>query len=761
MLGIDEHKNAYNNSGSDVAKPVVNDDNSNKVDVDEQYSKKKHNTTNPSNNIEHDLDKLLEPNPEFRRSDGSISSTTSRDLDYCINIALKEAVKEEKLVKQVVYTMLSAYTNNPINLSINAPPGEGKSYVLTTVGDLFPKANVIYIAGMSSKAIFHKDGYIAIRDEDGEYVEVEDELQQLKETIQDKKSELSRIKNDPTLTQLDKIAELDKEIDKDKQRIKYIEKNVVKVIDLSHKILVFLDTPSSEIFDALMSLLSHDMYEVEYQFVDSSNRTGLKTRTNVLRGWPSVIFAQAIDYTQYPRYQEIQRRFIIANPKMDVEKYQSAINHILEKKGSPDFVYQQKIVSDEDKDVAREIILNIKDDILSLSRSTKLGKNNTIVPFVHLIPRILSKNITAQDMTFTDRLMNVVGLVTSINHRKRPYMEIRPAFKNDSFRIPMTLYSDLAQALSLVNNFHGGIRPYVLEWYSKVFLELFNSKVQPNSKIDKVGSEIAEPRIAVTTTELIDKTKEAMSKSLTSKSLLQEFVYPLLNTGYIDSIQSELDKRAKIYFPTFNLSDNKDEEKNSNLFLFDKKNNLFDIFNLNNINIISNQDKNLITSKIEEVRRYSSEKGNLTTLKFADFDVDHSLEDNEEDKTVQQIVDKYYFEFFKDHSNVTDDVESKDSISKTASSEEYLQAAKNEDILHNNSTNYVKNNIIDSEPSNNLFLLPKKNKLIYSCYRCVFETGIQTDYESHCVRNHPGKPAYPSLADIEKDRLKSQGKSWE
>jgi hypothetical protein len=52
---------------------------------------------------------------------------------------------------------------------------------------------------------------------------------------------------------------------------------------------------------------------------------GIKTKTNILRGWPAVIFAQAIDYSHYQRYPEIQRRFIITNPKMTTEKYAAAI----------------------------------------------------------------------------------------------------------------------------------------------------------------------------------------------------------------------------------------------------------------------------------------------------------------------------------------------------------------------------------------------------------------------------------------------------
>jgi hypothetical protein len=122
----------------------------------------------------------LKPNKDYVRSDNTISSTPSRDLEFCFKVVLREAVKEERLVKQACYTMLSAYTKNPMNLAINAPTGEGKTHVLTTAGNLFPKTDIIYIAGMSSKAIFHKNGYTAVRDEDGEYVEVENELQLLK-----------------------------------------------------------------------------------------------------------------------------------------------------------------------------------------------------------------------------------------------------------------------------------------------------------------------------------------------------------------------------------------------------------------------------------------------------------------------------------------------------------------------------------------------------------------------------------------------------
>lgn len=589
---------------------------------------------------------LLKPNKEFVRSDKSISSTTSRDLDFCFKVVLREAVKEDRLVKQVCHTMLSAYIKNPMNLAINAPTGEGKTHVLTTVGNLFPKTDVIYFVGMSSKAIFHKNGYIAVRDEDGKYIEVETELQQLKESIQLNKAELIRIRKTDSAP-LDIIAELQKEIERYKQRTTEIEKNAVKVIDLNHKILVFLDTPSSEIFEALMPLLSHDQYEVEYQFVDTSNRTGLKTRTNVLRGWPSVIFAQAIDYTRHPRYQEIQRRFMVTNPKMDTEKYKSAVDSIIDKNCLPDLVYQQKVVSDGEKSKAKEIILNLKDDLLSDSSTIKPGKNNIHVPFIHLLKKLIPKSNTAQDMTFANRLLQHTRLLANIHSKERPYLEITPVFGSDSFHIPIAIYSDLSESWSLLNNNVGGIRPYVLDWYHKVFLTLYNSKSAPNSK-EKNGELLIEERKAVTTQELIEKTNQVMKKRYTSKNILTEFIYPLFNLGYIDSLKSEIDRRSYIYFPVMDMSNEEQYTKNSKLFFLSNKNNLLEDNRNNDVNLAENRETTYIISEIDEVKRYYSENGNLVTLRFAHIDRDTSIEGEEEEewsKTVEEIVDKYFPEF--------------------------------------------------------------------------------------------------------------------
>lgn len=675
--------------------------------------------------------------------DDTILDERERNLAFCIDIVLKEAVKEDKLVKQLFYTMLSAYTTNPVNLAINAPSGEGKSHTLTKVGDLFPKEDVLYIADMSNKAIFHKSGYLAVRDEDGKYVEIESELVELQETLERKKVELKTKVSSS-------ILEIKKEIDDLQQRIKEIKKNTVKVIDLNHKIMIFLDTPKKEIFEALMSLLSHDKYEVEYQYVDTSDKVGLRTKTNVLIGWPAVIFAQAIDYTQHPRYEEIQRRFLITNPKMDVEKYKAAVDHIIEKNSITDFVYQQKVVSDKDKDIAKEIIIDIRNSLLSFSNLTKPGKNNVIVPFPHLIKRIVSKNNSAQDMTFASRLMNQIALLTSIYFKNRPYLEVTPIFESTSFRIPLALFSDLIEALSLINNSTGGIRPYVLDWFHKVFLDLYNSKEGPNSKVKK-GEEVVEERKAVTTQELIEKSKEVMNKNYNSKSILSEYIYPLSNLGYIDDIKSEIDGRANIYFPVDSLMEK--EEKSINLFFQDQKNKLLEENDNRNINSITTDDKEFIISNIEIIMKYYSENKNLVTIRNVDNNT------GEGDRKVEDIVNKYYSELStNDPYNNIKTLQSyrtpKDQGDRPSlSSEQYFDSPKNDNNLQNNGVADIKNIEIHEKRSNNIFTEEEKNKLIYSCYFCGFESNLK-EIQQHCMTDesgyHNGRIAYFYLPEFKK-----------
>lgn len=249
---------------------------------------------------------------------------------------------------------------------------------------------------------------------------------------------------------------------------------------------------------------------------------------------------------------------------MSTEKYANAVDLICDRFGLPDFAYQAKVVSDVEKGKVREII---KQKILEVCNRVEPGKNNVIIPFIDTIKKSLPKQ-KAFDMTTTNRLGGFLTLLPLVNVDKMPRLVVKnkdePSYLSD--RIPFALFEDLQETMCLME-YANGVRPYILEWYNDVFLEVYNAKKHEDSKINSRGEELTENRIAVTTKELIDKTFEVQKKKLSTQQILQTYIRPLVNENFIDFIHSEIDKRARIYFP---VSSNK---KYSKLFTSDKMNN--------------------------------------------------------------------------------------------------------------------------------------------------------------------------------------------
>lgn len=486
-----------------------------------------------------------------------IKVENANPIQFCFDTILKEAKLEDRLVKQIFYHMLSAYTNNPLNLAINSPSGEGKNYVLRKVAENFPKEDVMFLTAMSEKALFHRQGTLVVKNDVGEYEPIEDRLEQIDSEIEDKEYEMKfnmHIKNDQKALLKSQIKTLEDEK-------KDLLKDAKKLIDLSHKILIFLDTPGFRLFDALMSLLSHDNYEVEYEYADATN-TGIRTKSNVLRGWPVMIFAQALDFSHYQRYPEIKRRFNITNPKMDKDKYKAAIDLIGKKFSLPNFMYESLVVSKSEKEKVCQIIRRLKENILNVCDAIEPGNNNVIVPFKEVMINAL-KSDKAHDMTVAYRLFSYLSLLPIVNLEKRPRILFRKKGDPIAQVMPFATYDDLKEALFLME-YANGVRPYILDWYRNVFLKKFEAKTEPDSKLVKKDDIRTEDRIALTTQELVEATKEIQGKTFATKKILETYLEPLMNEGYIDKQESNINHRNNIYYPIVSES-----EGNTSCFIFD------------------------------------------------------------------------------------------------------------------------------------------------------------------------------------------------
>jgi len=524
-------------------------------------------------------------------------------LDYVTNVILQEARLEKRLTDQLLITMLSAYSKNPINLLINAPSGVGKNYIISKVSSLFPKSDILALAGMTEKALFHRSGILIRKGEvTGQYQSIEPKLIDIQNEIREKETETSQ-----TIDKYQK-QEIKISINILKEQKVELLKDSKKLIDLSNKIIIFLDTPPEHLLSSLLPLLSHDEYEVEYEYVDTNN--GIKTKSNVLRGWPAVIIAQALDYSHSPRFQEYQRRFITTNPTMTQDKYNQAIDLISNKFSVPDLIYQNQIVSDYEKDKAREIILRLKDQIHGICSDLQPGKNNVIIPFKELILQSLPKE-KAADMTRANRLFTYLSFLPTVNFDKRPRIEI--GIEGDILSnqtITIATFEDLQKTISLME-YSDGVRPYILEWYYEVLLKAYDDKgdIADMKEDSRTGETLQETRTAVTSQNLIDKHKEVHGEILTSKNLLQSYLYPLLNHGYIDKIHSVLDRRAKIYFPII------ETKKYINLFYSGEKNNLLQETNKFVVNSTTFPSKVYILSVLEPILNYYSSNGLFTKIK--------------------------------------------------------------------------------------------------------------------------------------------------
>jgi len=659
------------------------------------------------------------------------SKDGDQPIQFCINTILKEAKNEGRLVRQLVYTMLSAYTNNPINLAIKSPSGEGKSYVLHKVGENFLPEDVMFVAGMTDKALFHRTGKLVVKNEVGEYESIEEKILKIDSDVEDKQCEISTTKN-PNLKQA-----LQNQIKELQTHKKDLGKRARKLIDLSHTIIVFQDTPSLGLLSALMPLLSHDKFEVEYEYVDTHN--GIKTKTNVLRGWPAVILSQAIDDSHYKRYPEIQRRFIITNPKMDVEKYSDAIELIGDRYGLPDFAYQEEIVNDADKEKTKRIIRDLKDKISACVR-LEPGKNNVVVPFNEALTAVLPHE-KAADMTVANRLFSAISLSAIINVDRRPRYLLRKEGDPIMQTIPFATFEDLRESVSFVE-YADGLRSYVREWYYDVFLDKYNAKTESDSKIDSRGQTLTEKMVALTTEQLAEATYQKQNKKFSTKQILETFIYPLLNQGYIDVAGSDMGKRSKIYYPVISSS------KNRNLFDSDQSNNFSQENRISIMNPSLYPNKEYLISKIRHVLKYSSEKQYYRVEKIVSHD---NLE-----ISIEELVDTYYNNpenYFQSPASTATNHSDPKQISY-----EYLQngeIASELQIKSENDAGYIDSN---PETCEKLFDDNKSNNFLFTCYYCDYHSNVKDDYERHVVFKHPGKLAYPGKAYLERIGVEPKGK---
>ena len=176
------------------------------------------------------------------------------------------------------------------------------------------------------------------------------------------------------------------------------------------------------------------------------------------------------------------------------------------------------------------------------------------------------------------------------------------------------------------------VRPYVTDWFKVVFILMYESQNgKPKSGRNSQDKLVTEKCAAVTVDELVIKTKEITGKALTSKQILNQYLYPLENQGLIDSDQSVINKKYKIWFPADPSSINQQT-------FFRQKFELLHKLKINNENSSIVPDRTYLKSQFQKVLRQTSVNDVLSKSKnnIKIMDCDGS------ELTVDQLLDKYY-----------------------------------------------------------------------------------------------------------------------
>jgi DNA-binding MarR family transcriptional regulator len=255
-------------------------------------------------------------------------------FDEIIKSISKEVVDEKDNIEQVVLTLLSSYTDNPQNLRILAPSGEGKTHTVLKTAKYFPQENIWKISEASSKSFRYLAQTKVIETDEG-FKDFEEVIQPYVEQLNDKS----------------KRAESKKEIKK-------LEKQAYFLLDFTNVTIIFLDSQSYALWESLKTTLSHDdviRKDITTNKINGSNQI----QKTAYKGYPAVIYCSAKDEISQDETDEMNTRFNTVSIKGSSKKYKKILDLVLQNDDPTYEIISPKEI-EEAKINVKEIIDNIE-----------------------------------------------------------------------------------------------------------------------------------------------------------------------------------------------------------------------------------------------------------------------------------------------------------------------------------------------------------------------------------------------------------------
>jgi hypothetical protein len=270
---------------------------------------------------------------------------------------LGSTVKADDQNKAITFlSMLLTYTNeDQINLGFLAESSSGKSYIPLELSNYFPSEDIIKLGYASPTAFFHDYGILMLR----EGIPVNWEFKPSKAKV---KEELEFDNDNPSREDIESAYK------RKMREWNELLKGSYYLVDLHQKIIVFLDMPHDLLLQRLRSLLSHDDNLIALKITDRKEKGGLRTKTVVVKGYPTVIFCSA----KFTLADQEKTRLLLLSPEISQEKLSESIVLRIEKE-SDRTAFQKRLLEDSKRQMLIERVKRIKE--------AKIG--NIVIPEEH------------------------------------------------------------------------------------------------------------------------------------------------------------------------------------------------------------------------------------------------------------------------------------------------------------------------------------------------------------------------------------------
>lgn len=221
---------------------------------------------------------------------------------------LGTTVRKDDINKVITFlTMLLTYTEeDQINIGFLAESATGKSYIPLELSYYFSKEDVLKLGYASPQTFFYESGILL---------------------------------PDPS----------------DKRDVEDEKKRKIRSVDLHQKIVIFLDQPHDLLLQRLRSLLSHDEKKIVSKIVNKNQRSGNRTETVIIEGFPTVIFCTAKSSLS----EQEKTRLLLLSPEINQEKLRETIALKIDRESDRD-AYDKRLKDNPQRQFLEARVSDIK-----------------------------------------------------------------------------------------------------------------------------------------------------------------------------------------------------------------------------------------------------------------------------------------------------------------------------------------------------------------------------------------------------------------